>query len=131
MSLEHINPEGRPQPTGYTHVVKATGNTFVYIAGQVGVDGNGDVAGSDLRSQADQVYKNLGACLASAGATFADVTKLTTFIVNYKPDDRAVIAEVRQRHLPAGNPPAGTLLGVQALALPELLIEVEATAVLA
>ena len=76
------------------------------------------------------MYRNLSECLASAGATFANVTKLTTFVVNYKPDDCADIAEVRQRHLPANNPPAGTLLGVQALALPELLIEVEATALL-
>ena len=58
-----------------------------------------------------------------------DVTRLTTYVVNFQPEMRSVINEVRQRILPA-NPPVSTLLGVQALARPELMIEVEATAVL-
>jgi enamine deaminase RidA (YjgF/YER057c/UK114 family) len=50
--------------------------------------------------------------------------------VNFKPDDRATITALRQRYLPAENPPASTLVGVQALARPDLLVEIEAVAVL-
>jgi enamine deaminase RidA (YjgF/YER057c/UK114 family) len=50
--------------------------------------------------------------------------------VNYKPEDRPIIMAARQRYLPADNPPASTLVGVQALAQPDFLIEIEAIAVL-
>ena len=67
--------------------------------------------------------------LAAAGATFDDVVKITTYVVDYTPEMRSVIGEVRGRYLPAENPPASTLVGVSALAGPEWLIEIEAIAV--
>lgn len=82
-----------------------------------------------LRAQTEQVFKNLEVALAAAGATFADVVKWTTYVVDFKPADRAVIAEVRARFLAGNPPPASTLIGVQSLVLPELKIEVEAIAV--
>ena len=62
-------------------------------------------------------------------ATFEDVVKTSTFVVNYQPEMFPVITAARQRHLPA-EPPSSTLLGVQALARPEFLIEIEAMVVL-
>jgi enamine deaminase RidA (YjgF/YER057c/UK114 family) len=131
MPNEHINPPGVSTPTGYTHVVSAPGGRIVFVSGQVAADASGQVVGEgDLARQADQVFENLKTCLAAAGATFADVTKLTTYVVNYKPEDRPIIVAARQRHLPAENPPASTLVGVQALAAPAYLLEIEAVAVL-
>lgn len=82
-----------------------------------------------MRAPARQAYQNLSAALAGAGATLSDVVKITTYIVNYRPSDLALIAEVRREFFARGNPPASTLLGVKALAVEGLLIEVEAVAV--
>ena len=132
MPHRHTNPETVSKPGAYTHVVEATGSRLVFIAGQVALDKDGNVVGAgDLGAQAEQVFKNLQACLSSVGATFADVTKMTTFIVGYQSSrDRAVLGAVREKYLPKDALPASTLLGVQALATPDIMIEIEATAVL-
>jgi enamine deaminase RidA (YjgF/YER057c/UK114 family) len=131
MPHTYINPSAVSKPNNYTHVVSAQGRT-VYISGQVALNAAGNVVGAgDLEKQATQVFENLKACLESAGATFADVTKMTTFIVSYRPAaDRAILGAVRAKYLPVENPPASTLVGVQSLATPDIMIEIEATAVL-
>jgi enamine deaminase RidA (YjgF/YER057c/UK114 family) len=131
LAHQYINPDTVSKPANYTHVVVATGKV-VFVSGQVSIDASGAVVGAgDLAAQAEQVFKNLQACLASAGATFADVTKTTTFIVGYQASrDRPILGAVRQKYLPATNPPASTLVGVQALATPDIMIEIEATAVI-
>ena len=117
-------------PRGYSHVVSATGGTTVYVAGQVALDADGRVVGpGDLRVQTEHVLKNLVRALAAAGARIDDVVKITTFVVDFKPADRDVIREVRARFF-EGTPPASTLVGVQALVMPELMIEIEAIAVI-
>ena len=133
MAHSYTNPDSVSKPGAYTHVVTAQGSRIVFISGQVAIDKDGNVVGAgDLAKQATQVFENLKACLASAGATFADVTKMTTFIVSYRPSaDRAVLGAVREKYLPAGTLPASTLVGVQSLATPDIMIEIEATAVLA
>ena len=128
MATQHINPSGVGAPSNYTHVVAAGGGSIVFISGQIGMDASGNLAGTTLESQGAQVFENLKTCLASVGATFENVLKLTTYIVNYKPEDRATIGALRSKYLPGTNPPASTLVGVQALALPTLLVEIEAVA---
>jgi len=131
LPTQHTNPSGVSQPANYTHVVSSDGSRIVFISGQVAVNAQGQLVGEgDLAKQAEQVFENLKTCLTAAGAGFADVVKLTTYVVNYKPDDRATIGVLRQRYLPATNPPASTLVGVQSLARPDLMIEIEAVAVL-
>ena len=130
MATKHINPSGVGAPNNYTHVVSSNGGSVVFISGQIGMDAGGNLAGNDLTSQGTQVFENLKTCLASVGATFENVLKLTTYIVNYKPEDRATLGELRSKFLPKVNPPASTLVGVQSLALPALLIEIEAVAAL-
>lgn len=129
-SNQHINPDGISQPTGYTHVVTVEGaRKLVFVSGQVALNAKGDLVGNgDLKVQAQQVFSNLETALAAAGATFADVVKLTTFIVNYKPADRDIIRAVRTEFLPGDGPPASTLIGVQGLASADYMIEIEATA---
>lgn len=119
-----INPEGLSKPTSYTHVVVSGGT--IYISGQVSANEKGEVVGKgDLRAQVALVYENLATCLKSVDATFSDVVKMNTFVVNLKPEDLAIIREVRKNYLPAENPPASTLVGVTALANPDFLVEIE------
>jgi enamine deaminase RidA (YjgF/YER057c/UK114 family) len=130
MSHRYLQPEGLAKPRGYSHVVSARG-TSVFIAGQVAFDAEGRVVGAgDLRAQTEQVFKNLQRALAAAGARVEDLVKFTVFVVNFKPGDREVIAEVRSRFMGGAPPPASTLVGVQALVVPELMIELEAVAVI-
>lgn len=129
MKNEFSNPDGISKPTGYTHVVTTDARKTVFISGQIGLDAQGNVQ-QGLRAQTVQVFENLKTALGSVGATFDNVVKVTTLIVNYKPEDRAILREIRSQYFSAQQPPASTLIGVQALALPELLIEIEAIAVL-
>lgn len=131
MVTTHINPETLHTPGAYSHVVVGTGTRIVSIAGQVAVDVEGNLVGKDdFGAQARQAYLNVALALDAAGATFDDVTKMTVFIVNF---DEAThfkpLIEARSQVI-LGQKPANTLLGVQALASPDFLIEVEAMAVL-
>ena len=75
--------------------------------------------------------RNVGLALAAAGASYADIVKLTTYVVNYRPEQRSVVGQARAPFFAGGTPPASTLVGVAALALPEWLVEIEAVAVVA
>ncbi len=125
MALEHINPSNLAVPRGYTHVVKA--GTTVYVAGQVGRRPDGTLAGSDIGSQTDQVFQNLRAALASVGAGFENMTKITVFLTHR--EDIPGFRTARDKHV-TGEPPARTLVLISGLAEPEFRVEVEATAVL-
>ena len=125
-----INPEGMVRPGAYTPVVATRGGRTLYVAGQVAQDEKGAIVGpGDLAAQAEQVYRNVSLALKGAGATFNDVVKITVYVVNLKPEHRDLMGQVRARHVNKDNPPASTLVGVQALAKPEYLVEVEAVAV--
>jgi 2-iminobutanoate/2-iminopropanoate deaminase len=126
---QFLNPPGLTKPTGYTHVVIAPDRRTVYVAGQVAFDSTGQLVGAgDFRAQAEQVYRNLGKALSAVGGSLDDIVKSTTFITDLKnvPPLRAV----REKHLSSSHPPANTLLVVSSLARPDLLIEIEAVAVL-
>ncbi len=127
--IERIQPDGLRQPPTYTPVVRATGGSTIYISGQVSADVDGNIVGvGDFEAQARQVFSNLRLALASVGADFSNVVKITTFIVNYTPDLREVYGAARAEAT-GDSLPASTLIGVQALAMPEYLIEIEAVAV--
>lgn len=126
--MQRLTPEGLSKPAAYTQVVVSTRRRLVFISGQVSQDSAGKlVAPGDYASQARQVYANLGAALKGAGATPADVVKLTTYVVGYKPELRPVIARARAA-LFGSDLPASTLVGVEALAEPGYLLEIEAIA---
>jgi enamine deaminase RidA (YjgF/YER057c/UK114 family) len=129
MEKKFINPPTIATPRGYTHIVTATSGRMIWISGQVAFNVKGELVGKgDLRAQTTQVYENLKNALAAAGATTADVVKVNTYVVDFKPADLAIIREVRGQYLPFENMPASTLVGVQALAFEGLLIEVEVVA---
>jgi enamine deaminase RidA (YjgF/YER057c/UK114 family) len=128
---EYLKPKGLAINPAYSHVAVASGSRTIYIAGQVSIDEKGAVVGAgDLGAQTEQVMRNIGLCLAAAGAGYEHIVKITTYVVNYKPENRAVIGKARTPFFADRPPPASTLVGVSALAAPEWLIEIEAIAVL-
>ena len=130
MPIERLNPVGLSQPTAYSHVVRATGGSTVYLAGQTPIDAAGNVVGEgDFAAQARQVFANIRTALAAVGGDVSDLVRTTTYIVNYTPELREALAAARSEAF-GDVKPASTLLGVQALANPAYLIEIEGIAVL-
>lgn len=129
---QHINPDGVNKPKTYSQVVKVNGGRLVFTSGIVADDASGTIIGKgDLKAQVKQAFENLKIVLAAAGAEFKDVVKMTYYVVNYKPEQIPMIREVRANYLPTENPPASTLVGVQSLFHADVLIEIEAVALIA
>ncbi|MFF0105705.1 RidA family protein [Streptomyces hirsutus] len=134
MAITLVNPEGLPEIDAYRQVAIASGSRMVFIAGQVAWDAAGVTVGAgDLAAQVEQCYLNVATGLAAAGATFADAAKLTAYVVDWTPDKMAQFMEGATRAArKLGTVPAApaTLVGVQALDIPDHLVEIEAVAVL-
>jgi enamine deaminase RidA (YjgF/YER057c/UK114 family) len=128
---QFVQPEGMFDTSvfGFTQVVTSPPGTLVFIAGQVAWDENGQVVSNDFGEQAAKALKNLETALTAAGAKKSDLTHLRIYIPNYSVD---LIQEWRpaiSAFIKGINPPAQTLIGVQSLARPDLLIEIEGFAV--
>ncbi len=125
--IKRTNPSTLSKPTGYTHVVEVIGGKTVYISGQVALDKDGTLVGAgDMKAQAEQVFKNLEAALASAGAKFTDVVKMNTYTTDMS--KLPAIREVRARYF-GDTVPASTLVQVSQLFRPDVLLEIEVVAV--
>ena len=108
--MQHFpQPDGLPPANGYSHAVAFTGR-LVVISGQVPAGPDGQVVGAgDPAAQVRQVFTNLATALAAAGATLAQVVKLTIFLTDLA--DLAVFREVRDEFLAGGPPPATAFPG--------------------
>jgi 2-iminobutanoate/2-iminopropanoate deaminase len=124
---EEFMVPGMSEPVShFTHVVRA--GRIVFVSGCVATDGQGRlVGGNDIVAQTRQIHENIKRCLAAAGATFADVCKVTVFLRNVA--DRERVNTVRKEYFGAHRP-ASTLVEISGLVRDEYLIEIEATAVL-
>ena len=124
---EEIMVPGMSEPIShFTHVVRA--GQLVFVSGCVASDAQGrTVGGSDVVAQARQVHENLNRCLAAAGATFADVCKVTVFLKNVA--DREKVNAIRKEYFGASRP-ASTLVEISRFVRDDLLLEIEATAVI-
>jgi 2-iminobutanoate/2-iminopropanoate deaminase len=106
-----------------TVVVKTGNYKTIYISGQIGV-------GADLEAQTIATFQNLDKQLTNCNATFKDVVKMNTYIVNFNPElDLPIFRKVRKEFLGNENYPASTLVGVESLGRKEWLIEIDAIAV--
>jgi len=125
-SREEIRAPGQAEPIShYTDAVRI--GDLVFVSGCVPVDSRGHLVGEDdVVAQARQTLENMGAVLAAAGSSFADVAKVTIFLVDI--EDRPLINPVRQEFFGDARP-ASTLVEVSRLAIPGAKIEVEAVAV--
>jgi len=122
-----INPPTLAKPTGYSYAIKKPG-TPVFISGQVALDRDGKLVGeNDVAAQTEQVFKNLQAVVEGCGGTLDDVVKITIFVTD--PSYRPAVAAARLKWFKEGEWPASTYLVVSALAVPTMLVEIEAVAI--
>lgn len=128
MPKQSINPDGVMKPFGpFAQVTVARPGRIVFVSGAIAVDVDGNVVGTgDIVAQTRQVMENLRIALAAAGATFADVVKITNYVTDKS--EYAEIAPIREEYLKEPYP-ASTLVEVASLIFPGLKIEIEATAV--
>ena len=135
MTVQRFSPGGLLQPTPYHHVAVGTGSRHVHVSGQVARSDDGaPVAPGDLAGQVAQALRNTAAALSGAGATFDDVLRLTFFVTRWEPEMIGAFMSGVERAadevgLPLPMPPS-SLIGVDALFEPDVLVEVEATAIL-
>ncbi len=116
----------------YSQVVMATGGTLVHISGLAAWNKHAQlVGGDDLVAQTRQTLANVRAGLEAAGASIDDLIMMRSFIVNYRPEYFGLLMPEFAAFFGDARPPASTWVGVQALALPDLLIEIEAQAMVA
>ncbi|MFC0534102.1 RidA family protein [Phytohabitans kaempferiae] len=127
MSTRYLNPPGVREVGAYTHAVVRPG-VPVFLTGQVAWDDTGAVVGvGDAAAQVAQVWRNIRAVLAEAGAGLEDIVKLTTYTTDLA--YREAIGRERARHFTPGRFPASTFLVVAGLADPDLLVEIDVVAV--
>lgn len=123
-----MNPPGVGAPIRpyYSNCVKVTAGPLLFVAGQVALDPEGRLVGKgDPGAQTAQALENIKAILAANRATMDDIVKVTVYVTDMAHFDR--IAEVRSRYFPK-NGPASVIVEVSRLALPDLLVEIEAVA---
>jgi enamine deaminase RidA (YjgF/YER057c/UK114 family) len=125
-----VNPEGlhNPIPFGYSHTVSIPAKSqLVLIAGQYGSTLDGSVVSADFAHQVQQAFHNLGVALSAHGLDLTHVAQLRTYVVNPDFDKLGIIGQAVRAGC-GEVPPAQTLIGVSALAMPDILFEVEAVA---
>ena len=116
---------------GYNQGIRTRGGDLLFIAGQTALDTNFQLGeATDLATQARRALQNIAYALQAAGVNPANLVSLRMFIADFKPEQSIEMGEVVKEFLGEHEPPAQTLVGVAALGLPELLIEIEAMAVL-
>ena len=125
MTIERIMlPDQLPPVSHYCHVVRA-GN-LIWVSGAVGVRPDGSIPDS-VAEQAELTLASIDACLKAAGAGVEHVVKVNVYLTDI--NDRAAIDPARQRYF-GEHRPASTLVGVAALVMPALKVEIEAQAVI-
>ncbi len=129
MERRIINPWTWQDRRGFVQANEARGaERILFCAGVISVDGDGQpLHAGDMRAQAMQALNNLETILSQAGCALEDVVRLTIYTTEMDAY-LAAAPEIRARLAAAGCRPASTLLGVARLAMPQLLIELEATA---
>mgnify|MGYP006199252631 CR=1 FL=1 len=130
--MKIYNPDDLGAPLGqYTHVTRVKATEFLFIAGMLSAAPDGTVVGvDDFDAQADQVFANMGAALASAGANFSNIVQFTTYLVNSRDIPKLMDYRLREfpKLFPSGVYPPNTLLMVDRLVKEEFIIEVQTIA---
>lgn len=128
MSITRLNPDTLHKNPAYTQVAVVEASArLVYVGGQDAVNAAGEIVGKDAATQSEQAMRNVLAALEAAGATMADVFKMTIYIVQGQSlqDAFAGAMKVQPKSIP---PSTVSVIFVVALAHPDYLIEIEAVA---
>ena len=128
-----VNPPAMydPVPFGFSHAALQRGGRTLHLAGQVAWNAQRELVGAgDLGVQARQALANLRAVLAACGAAPKDVVRLRTYVVDHSPDKLGPVTSEIVAFYDGAEPAPNTWIGVQSLAMPEFLVEIEATAVI-
>ncbi|RAJ02420.1 enamine deaminase RidA (YjgF/YER057c/UK114 family) [Chitinophaga skermanii] len=130
--VQFVNPAGVAKPNGYSQcaVIDMGNSKMLILSGQVPLNNKGELVGKDnFEQQAEQVFINIQKIVAAAGGKMQDVVKLSYFIRDTK--DLKTLRAVRDRYINTQQPPASTLVQVNGLYRDDILLEIEATAVIA
>ena len=130
-----IQPDSLGQTDLYHHVCVSEGRRMINVSGQVAFDRDRNLlGGDDLEAQTRHAFRNLQTALEAGGGTLENLVKIiyyiVYYIVDYKPEQREIIAKVWKEIMPWEKRPPATLIGVQCLAVPGLLIEIDGLAVI-
>ena len=130
MDMERINPSGLARPSGFSHAVSAPAGRLVFLAGQLGMDRDGQVVPGGVVAQFEQALSNLLAALAAAGGHPSDLASLTVYLTDVE-DYQAHGKEIGAvwRRLAGSDYPAMAGVGVARLWLPDAVVEIQGTAV--
>jgi enamine deaminase RidA (YjgF/YER057c/UK114 family) len=130
MDMERINPSGLARPSGFSHAVSAPAGRLVFLAGQIGVDRDGQVAPGGVVAQFEQALSNLLAALAAAGGHPSDLASLTVYLTDVE-DYQAHAKEIGAvwRRLAGSDYPAMAGVGVTKLWLAGAVVEIQGIAV--
>jgi len=131
MPVQHINPETvyNALNFGFSQGTVSADGSLLHISGQVAWDKDNTLVGDgDLATQTRQVLTNLRAVLESQGLDASDLLQVRTYIVDHAPDKIGPVAGEMMAFYGDVMPAANTWIGVQALVMPEFMIEIEATA---
>ena len=133
MNRQSLHPAGLfpSADFGFAQAVSVEGKKLIFCAGQTAWDKDTNIVGAgDLGQQMAKSLENIGIALQEAGADLKDVCRLTIYVVDYNPEMLETIAAELGKVFDRNNLPANSLIGIQALALPDFLVELEATAVI-
>lgn len=126
-----IKHDSLRQTEFYHHVSVSEGGRTIRVAGQAAWDRDRNLLGGDsLEAQTRYTFQNLKTALEAGGATLEDLVMLTFYVVGYEVAHRDILLNVMSEFLAPEHRPPSTLLGVQALAFPELLVEIDGVAVI-
>ena len=127
MPRELLNPSDLHPAPGFSHITVATGSRLIFFAGQVALDKDFKIVGeADLMRQTVAAMQNLGVALREAGVAWDDIVRRTVYTT--MPTEFEIITQGIDEVTGGADHPAQTIIGVTGLAVPGLLIEVEATA---
>jgi enamine deaminase RidA (YjgF/YER057c/UK114 family) len=134
MTVQLSHPEGLLEQEEYSPVASATGTRLVLLAGQASVRPSGEVTSTDLAGQVHTALQNVAVGVTGAGGSVTDIARLTIYVVGWTQEMADALFDGLARAQASDGfatplPPI-TVIGVQALWTPELLVEIEATAVL-
>jgi enamine deaminase RidA (YjgF/YER057c/UK114 family) len=133
MKVKHLTPDTLfdSKPYAFSQVVISQGSRLVHISGQTANDRDLNIVGAgDFAAQAKCAFENVGLAVAAAGGKIENIVRINVYVVDYRVELLDMIAKATTDFFGSVPPPASTMVGVQALALPPFLIEIEATAVI-